>query len=358
MNPAPFSSEQLAAYVNEQVSQQVAAALQSQQHQRQQSQQASMSSSPQQPRVERPRMPAPASYEGKASTLDEWIVELEQQFEWYQTHTELERLRFATAFMKGTARDWWLNLAVPARAAIVTWDQMKDALRGRFQPVTTAEMARARLATLGQGKATVHQYVAAYRKLLISLTTMSEDDRLFAFVRGLQPSIAMQLRVHGVKSVEQAIEMAVRVGSLSEFAALASASAHTTSSSSTSSLPAAASSSAPMELDALSGIEGLEQDTNGTASSSSSSTIASADGPITRGEFQQLLNAMREQRTGGRRQGAPSNSASQSSIKQDGRVHYGDLTRERMDKHFAEGTCFSCGKTGHQARNCRSRQGK
>ena len=70
-----------------------------------------------------------------------------------------------------------------------------------------------------------HCDVAAFRRLLIPLSDMGEADRLHAFTRGLKPAIATQLRVHGVQTTDAAIEMAVRVGSMSEFAALASASA-------------------------------------------------------------------------------------------------------------------------------------
>src|SRR6202044_2928915 len=102
------------------------------------------------PRIERPRLPAPATYEGQASALDEWGVEMEQQYDWYGTHDEKERLRTATAFLRGAARDWWTHFPPADRAAIGTWSALLAALRRRFQPVTTAAMARARLDTLAQ----------------------------------------------------------------------------------------------------------------------------------------------------------------------------------------------------------------
>lgn len=300
-------------------------------------------------RTDRPRLPSPACYGGRAAALDDWLIAMQKQFAWYNTQAEAERLRFASAFLDGAAYDWWSHLPSAEATAIDTWVKLCDALRRRFQPITTAAMARARLDTLVQGKATVHEYVSTFRRLLVPLSDMGEADRLHAFIRGLQPSIATQLRVQGVKTVDLAIEMAVRVGSMGEFAALASAATHTHS-----------SSSAPMELDALLGIEGLEQDTDSRSSSSAAAPVA--DAPVTRSEFQQLLNAMREQRAGAGRRfnrgGEGAAPAAGARRDEAGRVQFNNLTREQMDKHFAEGTCFSCGKTGHQSRTCRSRQGK
>lgn len=290
------------------------------------------------PRVERPRLPAPATYEGQAAALDEWGVEMEQQYDWYGTHDEKERLRTATAFLRGAARDWWTHLVPADRAAVDTWSALLAALRRRFQPVTTAAMARARLDALVQGRLSVHEYVAAFRRLLIPLSDMGEADRLHAFTRGLKPTIATQLRVHGVQTTDAAIEMAVRVGSMSEFAALASASAGAASS----------HGGAPMDLDEL-GIEGLEKETNSADGS---------DAPVTRAEFQQLLAAMQENRRGRSRPAASSEVRPAGAMQRDegGRLRYGDLTQAQMDAHFTAGTCFNCGKPGHLARKCTKKQ--
>jgi hypothetical protein len=119
-----------------------------------------------------PKLPASVFFEGKSTALDEWATSMSKQFDWYGTQVETDRLRFAVGFLNGSAYDWWSNLpnTESDRTAIDTWSKLVDALRRRFQPVTTAEMARARLATLAQGKPTVHEYVSAFRRLLIPLS--------------------------------------------------------------------------------------------------------------------------------------------------------------------------------------------
>lgn len=291
------------------------------------------------PRFERgPRISPPQSFDGKSSALDEWIVELNQQFEWYGTNTEAERIRFATMFLKGAARDWWMHLPSADKNSIVSWTQLTDSLRKRFQPVTTAEMARAKLSSLAQGKSNIHEYVAAFRRLIISLPSMEEGDKLFAFVRGLKSAIATQIRVQGITTVDSAIELAVRVGSLGEFAAIASAASGSNSSNS-------GSNSAPMELDAIEGLESEStNDTNGNSNSNS----------VTRAEFQQLLAAMQDRR-------APNKNRRPAGGERGGEVRsprfqVKGLTPEQVRSHLDANTCFGCGSKDHQSRNCPAKQ--
>ena len=116
---------------------------------------------------------------------------------------------------------------------------------------------------------------------------MSEGDRVHRFLRGLRPTIATPLRIQGVSTLDTAIAMAARVGSLADFG---SASQPNYAG------PAPASAASPsgdyMELD---GIEGLEKGTTvGDGISSSAST------PVTQQQLAAYLNAMRHDRSSNR----------------------------------------------------------
>src|SRR5680860_1051748 len=63
------------------------------------------------PQAPHPRLPAPAAFDGAASKLDEWRADLQQQFDYYGTHSDAARLRFAAGFIKGAARDWWVPVS-------------------------------------------------------------------------------------------------------------------------------------------------------------------------------------------------------------------------------------------------------
>ena len=134
------------------------------------------------------RIPAPPSYTGISNKLDEWVADIQQQFEWYNITADVDQLRFAYGFLKGSARDWWTN--TPAASRPVTWLTLVAALRHRFQPITAGETARGQLRLLTQGKNSVHSYIAAFQRLLIAVPEMAEQDRVYQFLQGLRPSTA------------------------------------------------------------------------------------------------------------------------------------------------------------------------
>lgn len=314
--------------------QQIAAAVWAQLQQQQQAAGAPAAAAA--PQSARPRLPAPAAFDGAASKLDEWRADLLQQFDYYAITSDAERLRFAAGHLRGSARDWWTYLEAAARPA--TWDALIAALRARFQPVTTATTARAKLHALTQGKASVHAYVSAFRALLVAVPDMGDADRLFAFQRGLQPAIALQLQVHGVTTLEAAIAMATRIGSFGD-AHAASRAAYGPS--------AAVSSSASAPMD-LSNVEGLEGDTDETEATARDGELAEL-----RAEMRQMLNAMRSARGGSSGAGAGARGARGGFSSNLPRIPH--LSPLQVKEYMDAGKCFVCGSTEHRSRDCPKR---
>ena len=280
-----------------------------------------------------PRLPAPDAYDGRASSLDAWETAVEGQFTYYALADDANRMRVATAFLAGAALDWWRHAPQPRPA---TWAALVAALRARFQPVTSADTARAKLCALVQGRASANDYIAAFRRLLPAVPNMGEEDRLFHFMRGLRPAIAAQLRIHNARTLEAAVEMAARIGSLSELS-LAATGAGAAS--------AAHAAHAPMELDALdltAGVEGLEPAHTGAAPD----RVARVEQ-----QLQALLNALRE----GGRAGAASASEGRGRPRFGGPPRIPHLTPTQVREYMDAGKCFGCGRTDHQSRACPKR---
>ena len=293
------------------------------------------------PRVDRPRLPAPPSYDGRsASALDGWMAKLQQQFDWYGMNDDSARLQFATALLDGSALDWWSSLVeangAPQSALTrpATYEGFVARLRARFQPIDSAQTARSKLDALRQGaKQSTNEYIAAFRTLLVRTPNMGEEDRVHRFIAGLRPAIATQLRVHGVATLDAAITMAARVGSIAEHGA---ANSHA--------LASAAAAAVPRNdaMD-LSNVEGLEADNT-------------SDEPavVSRAEYNALLNAMKQMRS---KQG-PKNSAGPRDVVAEMMQRH-KMTKEQVRKHFDEKLCFNCSQPGHSSRNCtHSKQGK
>ena len=275
------------------------------------------------------RLPPPALFEGVSAKLDEFIADIEQQVAWY-TLPAGDVVRFAGGFMRGAARDWHTTLA-PQPA---DWPSLVLALRARFQPVNSAENARTKLLALVQGKQTINDYIDAFRRLLVHVPTMSDDDRFHQFRRGLRPAIALQIDMQGITTLDAAITRAAQIGGRLESSQAASSSS--------------SSGSAPMELD---NIEGLEGDTASDA----------ADAPVTRSELKLLLAAMQDKR----RQGAGGSSSSGGNRDRNVRFASGQsrglptiphLTAEQVKEYMDAGKCFGCGSKDHRSRGCPKRK--
>jgi hypothetical protein len=258
---------------------------------------------------------------------------MRQQFEWYGIGSgdDAARIRFAAGYLSGAALDWWEH----SPAQPTTWADAEKALRTRFQPVTSADSARAKMHALVQGRSPVQDYVSAFRRLLVAVPTMGDDDRLFLFLRGLHPAIATQLRVQGVATLDAAVAMAVRIGSLRDMGAAPS--------------PSSTPSSDAMDINAmLDGVEGLEQETDAPADS--------GDAPVTRAEFQQLLNAMRdERRPGGAGRGGGA-GGNRGRFQPRGPPRIAHLTPQQVSEYMDAGKCFGCGSKDHQSRQCPKRK--
>jgi len=224
---------------------------------------------------------------------------------------------------------------------------MQTEMRARFQPITTAEMARSRLDTLAQGKMPIHDYVSAFRRLIVAVPDMNDAERLYRFKKGLRPAIAAQLRIHAVADLQTAIVAAVRVGTIGDFSATGAASS--------------GADAMDLSLHAFAEVEGLERETDGGGAASSS---PSSSAPITRSDLLELLNAVRDDRRG---------PSSRSSGDRDRRGGRGDqqrgrglptiphLTPTQVQEYVDAGKCFGCGlkmsePNGHYSNKCPNRK--
>lgn len=272
-----------------------------------------------------------AGYNGNAA-LDQWLNRMVQLTQFYGLSTDAQRVHYAAAHLSGAALQWWLSLAPPQQPPS-TWVELVSRLRQRFQPITSAETARARLRELRQGKATVQAYVATFNALLAHVPTMGEDDRIFAFVAGLSDRVRAHVDEMAHTSLQAAIERAVRFGSRAERPAAFAA--------------ASSAAGAPMELDAL-GIAAM-----GCESSAAEPTADAA--PVTRAEFQQLLAAMRDSRS------SHAGSARGGRGGQGGRSFRGPpriahLSEQQVKEYMDKGMCFGCKSTEHRSRECPRRK--
>jgi hypothetical protein len=103
-----------------------------------------------------PRLGAPPSFDGRAEQLETWASTMRQQFAYYGL-TDAQQVQFAAGCLSGAALVWWESVtSLPAASRPANWLQLDTALRSRFQPVTTSEIAFGQLVAITQGRGTVH----------------------------------------------------------------------------------------------------------------------------------------------------------------------------------------------------------
>jgi hypothetical protein len=291
----------------------------------------------------RTKIPAASNYAGSALALDNWLREMQQQFEWYGYNGDAERVAMAAAQLRGSALDWWHALE-DKQLLRSSFAEFEQALRKRFQPVDSAKTARLALDQLTQGaKQSVHDYTTQFRRLLTAASSMSTEDRVHRYVQGLRPAVRSLLLLQDVKTLDDAITSAARIGSLGQYASHAAGSS-------------GPSSSSPMDLSVMQdlfALTGAGSAPDDHADSEAYDEAAPSDAaPVTRAELrqmhQQLLNAMQHQRRGDA--GSRSGRGGRPSGRGPPRV--AGLSEQQVRERLEAGACFACGKTGHRKADC------
>ena len=274
-----------------------------------------------------PKLATPPSYDGRAEKLEQWSAIMRQQFAYYGL-SDAQQVQFAGGCLQGSALHWWQSVLTQA-AAPTTWSAMDAALRSRFQPVTSAEIAMGELFVITQGKQSVHAYIDRFRSLLARVPSMDEVTRTQLFIKGLKPELARLIRMYGIAGLSAVMDAAARMGSAD--AAVAAIQTPTSSS-----------------------LHAMHHDTDADTTDGAGPATR-PDAPVTRAELQQLLNAMREER---KQQGAGTSSSEGKPSRRTGRglPRIPHLSPNQVQEYMDSGKCFGCGATEHRSRECPRRQ--
>lgn len=272
------------------------------------------------------RIAPPALYNGAAPPLDDWLSAMEQQFDYYRIAADGDRIRTAAAHLKGPALDWWRHPG--AAGPPTTWASFDAGLRARFQPVTTEEVARNRIHSLEQGKLSINEYVALFRRLIVAIPTMDAASQMFQFARGLRPALQLQIRQTQPATLEASISLAVRMGT-----ALPGATA--------------GSSDSAMELSAMD--HGL--DNRGSWEE---------EATVSRAEYSTLLAAIQQSNfrgnNGSGSDGRGARGASGGFRGPRGLPRIKGFSEDKVKQYMDAGKCFGCERTDHRSHDCPKRR--
>ena len=142
-----------------------------------------------------------------AKDLENFLWDMEQYFEVAHIFPR-EQVTLTTMYLSGDAKLWW-NMrsnddAKLGRLRTSTLETLKKELKDQFFPSNMAWMARESLKRLKQIE-TITDYVKEFSSLILDIKDMSEVDKLFNFMSGLQKWTQIELRFQGVREIPSAI---------------------------------------------------------------------------------------------------------------------------------------------------------
>jgi len=170
--------------------------------------------------VRQPKIPKPPEFDGRKPTPLNWCYSMETYLsaEGGVQYLSTSAAAFTAAgYLRGAALNWWRNHEQAVTTGQVTefrdWQEFKTALISQFTPISPAESAREKLDTLKQTRS-VYAYAQDYTACMLELPNMDEADRIHHFVNGLKPKVKIHVKLQNPKSLNEAIELAMRADSM------------------------------------------------------------------------------------------------------------------------------------------------
>lgn len=156
------------------------------------------------------KIPEPKSFNGARSSkdLENFLWDIEQYFRAARI-PEAQKVTITSMYLTGDAKLWWRTRAEDkARREIESWDDLKTELKEQFLPCNTAYIAREALKKLRQNRGPVREYVKKFSSLMLDIKNMSEEDKMFNFLDGLDNWPRAELQRAKPKDLASAIAIA------------------------------------------------------------------------------------------------------------------------------------------------------
>jgi len=352
-------NDQMQAYIQQLVQQQILQIQQSTQQQIQQLKQEyetkANSSSPSHFKPSKP----PTFNGDRRVNAEVWLLELESYYTVVGINDDVQRVQFAISQFRDSSVIWWKNVTKQhpnINQILKNWDSFKQTVLSNYRPVEAAETARASLHRLKQN-GTVAAYCDMFLRYLNHIDTMHVQDQLFLFKNGLQHHIAREVSIQHPQTLSEAMSFAQRAELESRNyhqnrnkPPFRSMNLHNSAFRNNGNNAA----SVPMELGNINiehypSEDAFYEYNHETDQQEEEYYEQSQMEPDLEQEQEQSLNAMNNY---GRFQSK--GIGVRPTFYNNNRVP--GLTKEQYEKYRASGACFSCGRTGHMKTQCQSKQ--
>ncbi|XP_070019936.1 uncharacterized protein [Nicotiana sylvestris] len=163
------------------------------------------------------RIPEPKAFSGARSAreLENFLWDMQQYFHAIRVQDETEKVTLTSMYLSEDAKLWWRTRVAEdeslGRPKIESWERLKKELKDQFLPSNTSWIARDKLKKL-KHTGSVRAYVKEFTSLMLSISNMSEEDKLHNFMSGLQQWAQLELRRQNIHNLASAVAAADALG--------------------------------------------------------------------------------------------------------------------------------------------------
>ena len=153
----------------------------------------------------------------KKKDIDTWLFQVEVYYQLHPQLSDLVKIIDCSSYFRGAAQTWWRHLASSRDITTMTWAAFRAAIQARWQLVNTVRTARDRIANIRQ-LTSVQDFTQRFLDLKVQIPTMTEEEAIDKYVRGLKPGIRRDLEQlmarEGDRTLEELIRYADRTDSI------------------------------------------------------------------------------------------------------------------------------------------------
>lgn len=160
------------------------------------------------------RATRPEFWSGRANDppLHDWAFSLRIYFDMTAVGDAQQQVLFAGGLLRGPAKTWWrMRYDEATRGGPTlppTIPELIDALRDQFGEKHIVKRNRRLWSRLRQGSQTVRQYTAKFREIMLTIDDTNEGEKVHRYTEGLTDRVRVQVELQNPDSLEEAVRIA------------------------------------------------------------------------------------------------------------------------------------------------------
>jgi hypothetical protein len=153
-----------------------------------------------------PKRNKPPTFDGKGS-VDSWLQHMN---EYCAGVADSEKLAIAVTYLSSSAHEWYIGTKILENSPVHDYIGFCSAISKRFNPIDKTRAARDKLAKWRQLK-TIQIYSQSFLEIILDLPSITEDEKIDRYCRGLKPYIWEELCTKVYKTLDEVMNDAERV---------------------------------------------------------------------------------------------------------------------------------------------------